>query len=137
MAKKKKQKKRKKGLAKGPPHLALKLSPPPPKQGQKKLEKPKNTQKELCSYQSKISVFLFCPKKPCFDNLTQNARTPQNTIKTGVSGNIFLKNSYASRNGHFWTQKTQIQKFQLSSFFVLFLLFRRQKHKNALKPLFS
>ena len=51
-------------------------------------------------------------------------------------GEQILKNIYESRNGHFWTQTTQIQKFQLSFVVVLFLLFQQQEHKNALKPHF-
>ena len=31
---------------------------------------------------------------------------PKNTIKIGVSANFFLENTYASRNGHFWTKNT-------------------------------
>ena len=33
-------------------------------------------------------------------------------------------------------QKTQIQKFQLSFFFLPFSLSKTKKHKNLLKPLF-
>ena len=89
---------------------------------------PKTPKKELFSYQSKFSVFSVLSQKPFFDNLAQNARTLQNTIKIGASENTFSKkNCYASRNGHFWTQKTQIQKFQLSFFFChVFLLFQQK-----------
>ena len=46
------------------------------------------------------------------------------------------KNSFASRNGHFWTPKMQIQKFQLSFVFVPLFSFNNKKHKSALKPIF-
>ena len=86
----------------------------------RKSKKTTKYQKKLFSYQSKFSFFGGgCPKIPFFDNLAQKARTQKNTIKIGVSARHFWKNSYASRNGHFWTKKSQIQKFQLS-FFCLF-----------------
>ena len=40
-------------------------------------------------------------------------------------GFSLFKKSYVSRNGHFWTKKTQIQKFQLS--FLVFFLFQQHK----------
>ena len=82
------------------------------------------SQKFLFWWVSKISLF--------FDNLAQKTRTPKTL---GVSAHQFLKNGYASRNGHFWTKKTQIQKFQLS-FFTYFLLFQQQKHKKCWNPYF-
>ena len=45
---------------------------------------------------------------------------------------FFLKSSCASRNGHFWTKKSQIHKFQLSIFFSLFSsLSTTQNTKNC------
>ena len=61
----------------------------------------------------------------------------KNTIKIGVSATHFLENSFESRNGHFWTNKAQIQKFQLSFFFCAFFFSNNnKKHKNSWNPYF-
>ena len=85
------------------------------------------------AFQLSVKFFLFfggCPKFPFFDNLAKKSAHPKNTIKIGVSATHFLENSFESRNGHFWTKKTQIQKFQLSFFFCLFFSNNNKKHKN-------
>ena len=79
--------------------------------------------------------FGWVSKISFFDNLAQKARAPQNTIKIEGSANSFFKKAYASRNGHFWAKKTQIQKFQLSFVFAYFFFFNNKKHKHLLKPL--
>ena len=92
------------------PDLTSKPSPPkkqPKKESKRK--KKKKPKQELLSYQSNFSFFWWAS----------------------------LKNSYASRNGHFWTQKNPNPEIPvIFMFFVLFLLFQQQKHRNALKPLF-
>ena len=137
----------------GPPHLTLKPSKKQKNKNQQKnnkkttkqtkkrktkKEKVKNTKipkKELFSYQSKFSFFLTgYPKIAFFDTLAQKTRT-QKHYKNRRFSLFFLERSYASRNDHFWTKKTQIQKFQLS-FFLAFFFFKIKKHKNLLKPLF-
>ena len=141
----------------GPPHLTLKPSKKnktkktekktKQKTTQKKTKKRKNQErkkKKTQKYQKKsFSVisqnFLFfwqgIQKLPFFDTLAQKTRTQKHYKNRGFSL-FFLERSYASRNGHFWTKKTQIQKFQLSFFFWLFFSFKNKKHKNLLKPLF-
>ena len=139
----------------GPPHLTLKPSKKnktkkkktkqkttqkKPKNRKTKKEKEKNTKipkKELFSYQSKFSFFLTgYPKIAFFDTLAQKTRTQKHYKNRGFSL-FFLERSYASRNGHFWTKKTQIQKFQLSFFFLPFFLFQKQKtQKSAETPIF-
>ena len=143
----------------GPPHLTLKPSKQKQnknktktkqnKQNKKttknnkkrknKKEKVKNTRipkKELFSYQSKFSFFLTgYPKIAFFDTLAQKTRT-QKHYKNRNFRLFILERSYASRNGHFWTKKTQIHKFQLSFFSCLFSFSKTKKHKNLLKPLF-
>ena len=140
----------------GPPHLTLK--PSKKKQNKKnkknitknntkkqkkrktKKEKEKNTKipkKELFSYQSKFSFFWQGIQKLPFLTPWPRKRAPKNTIKIGVSACFFLERSYASRNGHFWTKKTQIQKFQLSFFFLPFFSFKNKKtQKSAETPIF-
>ena len=123
----------------GPPHLTLKPSKKQ-KTKNKKQKKPKNRKinkkkenkgrktKKTQKYQKRafqLSVkifFLFwrVSKISLFDNLAKKARTQKNTIKIGVSATRFVENSSEWRNGHFWTKKHQIQKFQLSFFFCLF-----------------
>ena len=53
----------------------------------------------------KFLIFGGCPKIPFFWQLGPENAHPQNTIKIGVSAHQCLKNSYASRNGHFLDQK--------------------------------
>ena len=67
---------------------------------------------------SKISLFW---------QLGPKSAHTKNTIKIVVSGPFFLKSSCASRDGHFWTKKSQIHKFQLSFSFACFLLFQQHK----------
>ena len=77
---------------------------------------------------SKISLFW---------QLGPKSAHPKNTMKIRVSGPFFLKSRCASRNGHFWTKKSKIHKFQLSFFFASFLLFQQQKtQKIAETPYF-
>ena len=141
----------------GPPHLTLKPSKKnktkknkkktkqKTTQKNKKKEKPRKKKKKTQKYQKKsFSVisqnFLFfwqgIQKLP-FLTPWPRKRAPKNTIKIGVSACFFLERSYASRNGHFWTKKTQIHKFQLSFFFLPFFLFQKQKtQKSAETPIF-
>ena len=140
----------------GPPHLTLKPSKKTKHKKNTKKNKTKKTQKnkkktkprkkrkkhkntKKRAFQLSVKIFFF------FDRVSKNCLfltpwprkcAPKNTIKIGVSGYVFLERSYASRNGHFWTKKTQIHKFQLSFFFALFCSFKNKKHKNLLKPLF-
>ena len=132
----------------GPPHLTLKPSKQKQnkakqnkqnkkttknnkkkKNQERKSKKHKNTKKR--AFQLSVKIFFF------FDRVSKNClfltpwprkRAPKNTIKIGVSDYFFLERSYASRNGHFWTKKTQIHKFQLSFFFLPFFLFQKQKN---------
>ena len=104
---------------------------------QKKQNPPKNeknnkqkSSKMIFQLSSKL-FFGWVSKISLFWQLGPKSAHPQNTIKIGASA----KKTCASRNGHFWTQKTKIQKFQLL-FFAYFLLFQQQKHKKLLKPLF-
>ena len=83
------------------------------KKQEKKQEKTKHTPQNKLSVISHVFLFWGVPKIPFFDNFAQKARAPRNTIKLGFQQTNFWK-KYASRNGHFWTKKTQIQKFQLS-----------------------
>ena len=69
----------------------------------------------------KIFFFFGWVSKNClFSQLGPKSAHPKNTIEIGVSATHFVENSSESRNGHFWTKKSQIQKFQLSFFFLLF-----------------
>ena len=139
----------------GPPHLTLKPSKnnktkkqkknktknntkkTKKKKNQERKKKHKNTKKRAFQLSVKIFFFFDRASKNClFLTPWPRKRAPKNTIKIGVSACFFLERSYASRNGHFWTKKTQIQKFQLSFFFLPFFSFKNKKHKNLLKPLF-
>ena len=108
------------------------------KKQKKKQENTKNTQK--WAFQLSVKIFFFfgwVSKISLFWQLGPKSAHPKNTIKIGVSGPFFLKSRCASRNGHFWTQKSQIHKFQLSFFFACFLLFQQHKtQKFAETPIF-
>ena len=138
----------------GPPHLTLK---PSNKKHQKKKNKqnktkqknkkkkkkeapPKKQQKhQKIAFQLSVKFFLFLGwlfKVSLFWHLGPESAHPKNTIKIGVSGPLFLESRCASRNGHFWTKKPKIYKFQLSFFLPIFFSFKNKKHKNLLKPLF-
>ena len=127
----------------GPPHLTLKPSKKNKKQKTNKKQKKKPpkkskiTKKKLFSYQSIFSIFWVAFQNFPFLHLGPKNLNPKNTIKIGVLGHFFLKSCCASRNGHFWTKKPKIYKFQLSFFFAYFLLFQKQKtQKSAETPIF-
>ena len=128
----------------GPPHMTLKPSKRNTKKQQnkkkqkkdkkreKKQEKTKNTQK--WAFQLSVKIFLFfgwVSKISLFWQLGPKSAHPKNTIKIGVSANFFLENTYASRNGHFWTKKTQIHKFQIIFFCLFSSLSTTENTKNC------
>ena len=135
----------------GPPHLTLKPSKKTTKtKKQKKKNKPKKRQKRKPKNKtakipknsfSVISQFFpflgWLFKNSLFLHLGPKNLNPKNTIKIEVLGPFFLKSCCASRNGHFWTKKPKIYKFQLSFFLAYFLLFQQQKtQKSAETPIF-
>ena len=105
---------------------------------QKKKQKTDKKRKQTQKYQKRafqlsvIFSFLVGVQNFPFWTTWHKTRAPQNTIKNRGFREHILKNSYASRNGHFWTQKTQIQKFQLS--FVLSFFFSFNRKKNTTMP---
>ena len=141
----------------GPPHLTLKPSKNNKTKKNKKKNKTKNNTKKTkkkktkkekeknTKYQKKsFSVisqnFLF------FDRVSKNClfltpwprkRAPKNTIKIGVSACFFFGKKLCVTKRPFLDKKTQIQKFQLSFFFLPFFLFQKQKtQKSAETPIF-
>ena len=111
------------------------------KKTRKKRSPPKKQQKhQKIAFQLSVKFFHFSCwlfKISLFWHLGPESAHPKNTIKIGVSGPFFLESRCASRNGHFWTKKTKIHKFQLSFFFAYFLLFQQQKTpKIAETPIF-
>ena len=140
----------------GPPHLTLKPSKKKhkntktKKETKKTKEKTKKQEKKEAKKKQqkypKISfsvisqIFLFFGwlfKISLFWHLGPESAHPKNTIKIGVSGPFFLKSCCASRNGHFWTKKPKIYKFQLSFFFGLFSSLSTTKNpKIAETPIF-
>ena len=138
----------------GPPHLTLKPSKKTKhkktkktkqkttqknqkKQNkQRKSKKHKNTKKR--AFQSSVKIFFFWHgiQKLPFLTPWPRKRAPQKHYKNRGFSLFLLERSYASRNGHFWTKKTQIQKFQLS-FFLAFFLFQKQKTQKSVEtPIF-
>ena len=71
-----------------------------------------------------------------FGNLTQNARTPKTLINRGFRDQMFEKTVMRHETAIFGPQKPKSRNTSYHYFFVLFLLFQQQKHKNDLRPLF-
>ena len=105
------------------------------KQGQTKQQKnPKPQTKSFSVTSQNFLCFCFVQKEH-FLTTWPKTHAPSKHYK--IWGFQRTKNSYASRNGHFWTQKTQIQKFQLSLFLSFFLLFSTTKtQKCSETPIF-
>ena len=121
-----------------PPHLTLKPSKKTKKEKRHTHKNRKNQKvlkNELFQFVSQIVLFWVGVQDFPFLTTWPKKHAPQKTIKIGVSARHFLKKRYASRNGHFWTKTTQIQKFQLSFSGGFFLLCKPQKHQIMLKPL--
>ena len=124
----------------GPSEVALRAISPDPKKNQKKttknkknINKTKTTKKyQKMSFSIISQKFLFfggLPNIPFFTTWPRK-RAPPKHYKNRASAHQFLKNSYASRNGHSWTKKNQIHKFQLSFFLVFFFFFHNKMHQN-------
>ena len=132
----------------GPPHLTLEPSkkkhkkklrnpPPPPKKNEKNEQKTQKYQKQSFSVISQFFPFFWwVSKNSFFWHLGPKNVHPKNTIKIGLSASFLFEKQMCVTKRPFLDKKTQIQKFQLSFSFCLFLLFEQQKHKNLLKPLF-
>ena len=83
----------------------------------------------------KCLIFWWVSKNSLFWQLGPQNAHPQNTIKIGVSAHRFLKNSYASRNAHFWTKKPN-PEIPVIIFLPIFFSCNSKEHKQLLKPLF-
>ena len=97
----------------------------------------KNTQK--LAFQLSAKFFFFWVAFQNFPFLTPwpRKRAPKQHYKNRGFRAFFLKSCCASRNGHFWTKKRKIYKFQLSLFLAYFLLFQQPKNpKIAETPIF-
>ena len=82
---------------------------------------------------SKNCLFLVGVQNFPFLTTWSKKRTPKKTIAIRVSATHFLKNGYASRNGHFWTKKPKTRN---SSYHFLFFSSFNNKTQKHLKPLF-
>ena len=124
----------------GPTHMTLKPSKEKQKttkHEKKKTRKTKKYSKMSFSVISQIFLLFWVGVQnfPFLDNLAQKARTLKH-YKNRCFSQRFLRKTYASRNGHFWTKKT---KFRNSNyhFFACFLLFQQHKPpKIAETPIF-
>ena len=146
----------------GPPHLTLKPSKKNKKKQQKnknkkekktkkkttkkqkkkknqerKRKKHKNTKKR--AFQLSVKIFFFLtgyPKIAFFDTLAQKTRTQKHYKNRGFSL-FFWKKVMRHETAIFGQKKTQIQKFQLSFFFLPFFSFKNKKtQKSAETPIF-
>ena len=141
----------------GPPHLTLKTSKQNKqntktkeakqpltkktkkhrKQEAKKAPKTAKIPKNSFSVISQIFAFFLVAFQN-FPLLTPwpKKRAPKKHYKNRCLRHIFLKSRCASRNGHSWTKKTKIHKFQLSFFCLVVFSFNNPKAQKLLKPLF-
>ena len=134
----------------GPPPLTLKPSKKTTKtkkqtkkqkkNKKKEKKKPKKTAKITKNSFSVISqifpFFWVAFQNFLFLHLGPKNLNPKSTIKIGVLGPFFLKSCCASRNGHFWTKKPKIYKFQLSFFLPIFFSFNNKKTNICWNPYF-
>ena len=131
----------------GPPHLTLKPSKKTTKtKKQKKInqKKPKKEAKkkqqkyQKIAFQLSVNFFLFWggfSKIPFFTPWPKKPE-PKKHYKNRGFRPFFLKSCCASRNGHFWTKKPKIYKFQLSFFLPIFFSFNNRKQKICWNPYF-
>ena len=116
----------------------------PPKKETEKIKKTKkNTKKKKTKYpKMSFSVisqhflcFLFCPNKPFFENLAQNARTPQKKPNIEVSENQVLKTVMCHETASLGP-KNPNPEIPVIICFRLSLLIQQQKHQIMLNPYF-
>ena len=108
------------------------------KKNKRKKRTKKKTQKKQKkrAFQLSVNFFLFLVGvQTPFLTPWPKKRAPIQHYKNRGFSKFFLKSSYASRNGHFWTE---IPNSRNSSyhFFCLFLLFQQQKTHKSAEPLF-
>ena len=126
----------------GPPHLTLKPSKKntkknknPQKTKENKKKKKQKTQKypQKIGFQLSVKIFFFggggVQKLP-FLTTWPRKRAPKKHYKNRGFSKAFLEKQLCVTKRPLLDKKTQIQKFQLSFFFCLFLLFQQQKHQN-------
>ena len=139
----------------GPPHLTLKPSNKKHQKNKKKNKQKKTKQKNKKKEKKEAKKKTAKTPKNSFSVISQifpffwvafqnfpfltpwpRKRAPKKHYKNRGFRAFFLESRCASRNGHFWTKKPKIYKFQLSFFLPIFFSFKNKKHKNLLKPLF-
>ena len=119
----------------GPPPQKLKKRKKQSKKGkkgrkQKTQEYPKNQ-----SVISHFFLFLVGVQNFPFCQLGQKSAQPKNTLKIGVSATHLLENSFASRNGHFWTKKPNPEIPVIIFFAFLFSFNNKKTPKLAETPI--
>ena len=140
----------------GPPHLTLKPSNKKHQKNKtkknkqkktkqknkkkKKKKKPKKKQQkhQKLAFQLSVKFFLFLGGFSKFPFLTPWPKKPepQKHYKTRGFRAFFLESRCASRNGHFWTKKPKIYKFQLYFFCLFSSLSKSKTQKSAETPIF-
>ena len=109
-------------------------------QQKRKIEKsPKHPQK--MSFQLSVKIcFLLGRGVQKFPSLTTWPKkcAPPKHFSIGLLASQFVKNRYASRNGHFWTKATKSRNSRDHLFlpFKGFFFSFNKKHKKAETPLF-
>ena len=137
----------------GPPHLTLKPSKKKTKtkkETKKTKEKTKKTRKkrspqknskntQKLAFQLSVSNFSFfwwLFKISLFLTPWPRKRAPKKHYKNRGCRAFFLESRCASRNGHFWTKKTKIHKFQLSLFCLFSSISTTKNPKHCWNPYF-
>ena len=104
----------------------------------RKKEETKSKNTKRIAFQLSVKLFLFLAGFSTFPFLTPwpKKRAPKKHDKNRGFRHFFLKSRCASRKGHFWDQKTKIDKFQLSFFCLFSSLSTTKIQKNAETPIF-
>ena len=113
----------------------------------KKTKKKKKEQKTTKTQKySKMSFSVISQNFPFFGVGVQNfpflttwpkKRAPQNTIKNRGFSKLLFEETYASRNGHFWTKKTKSRNSSYHFFLPISSLSTTKTQKVAETPIFT
>ena len=130
-----------------PPHLTLKPSKKTTKNKNKnKMKKMKRMKKKgkrtrqtkKWAFQLSVMIFFFggVSRNSFFLTTWPRKRAPPKHYKIGVSAYQFLKNSYGSRNGHFWTKKPKSRNSSYHFFWLFSSLSITKNTKICWNPIF-
>ena len=101
----------------------------------RKTKKHENTKKRAFQLSVIFSFFGGCPNFP-FLTTWPKKRAPKKHNKNRGFSNPFLENSFASRDGHFWTKKTKSRNSSYHCWGAFFFSFNNKNTKISWNPYF-